>query len=55
MIVNLLLKTDAGRGKRANFIFVVKNALIVSGWVVLACSRKSYLGPAEISVFMFLV
>ena len=30
-----------------HFIFVVWSALAVSGWVVVAWSRKSYLGPAE--------
>ena len=44
-----------GEAKGLILFLVVKNALIVSGWVVLACSRKSYLWPAEISSFMFLV
>ena len=34
--------------------FVVCSAIIVSGWVVVACSKGSYLGPAEISSFVFL-
>ena len=55
-IVNLLLKTNMGRDRRPNFvIFVVWSALIVSRWVVVAWSRKSCLGPAEISSFVFLV
>ena len=55
-IVNLLLKTNMGRDRRPNFvIFVVWSALIVGRWVVVAWSRKSCLGPAEISSFVFLV
>ena len=55
-IVNLLLKTNMGRDRRPNFvIFVVWSALIVGRWVVVARSRKSCLGPAEISSFVFLV
>ena len=53
-IVNLLLKKQWGR--RPNFlIFVVWSALIVDVWVLVALSRKSYLGPAEISSFVYLV
>ena len=55
-IVNLLLKTNEGRDRRTNFVtFVVWSALIVGEWVVVARSRKSCLGPAEISSFVFLV
>ena len=55
-IVNLLLKTNMGRDRRPNFvIFVVWSALIVGRWVVVAWSRKSCLGPAEISSFVFLI
>ena len=55
-IVNLLLKTNGGRGRRPNFvIFVVWSALIVGGWVVVARSRKSCLRPPEITSFVFLV
>ena len=55
-IVNLLLKTNMGRDRRPNFvIFVVWSARIVGRWVVVAWSRKSCLGPAEISSFVFLV
>ena len=45
-----------GRDRRPNFvIFVVRSVLIVGGWVVVAWSRKSCLGPTEISSFVFLV
>ena len=39
------------------FFFVVWSALIGSGWVGggVACGRRSYLGPAEISSFVVLV
>ena len=51
-IVIILLKTKWGRERRLNFvIFVVWSALIVRGWVVVGWSRKSCLGPAEISFF----
>ena len=40
---------------RLNFIFVVWSAVIVSGWFVVACGRKLYLGTAEISFFVSLV
>ena len=38
-----------GRGRKhcfVNFLFF-SGALIVSGWGVVACGRKPYLGPAE--------
>ena len=36
--------------------FVTWSALIVSGWVVVACGRRSYLRPKyKISSFVFLV
>ena len=54
--VNLLFKTNGGRDRRSNFfILVVWSALIVGKWVVVVWSRKSCLGPAEISSFVFLV
>ena len=40
---------DRERDRRPNFVlYVVCSALIVGGWVVLAWSRTSYLGPAKI-------
>ena len=55
-IANLLIKANGGRDRRPNFvIFVIWTALIVGGWVVVAWSRKSCLGPAEISSFVFLI
>ena len=55
-IVNYLIKTNGERDWRPNFvIFVVWSALIISEWVVVNWSRKSWLGPAEISSFVFLV
>ena len=54
-IVKLLLKKRWGKKQKASFlIFVVWSALIADGWVV-ACDRKPYLGPAEISCFVYLV
>ena len=44
-----------GRDRKPNFVkFVIWSALIASGWVV-AWSRKSYLGPDEITSFVCLV
>ena len=44
------------RERKPNFVtFVIRGALIVSGWMVVAWSRKSSLGLAEISSFVFLV
>ena len=55
-IGNLLIKANGGRDRRPNFvIFVIWTALIVGGWVVVAWSRKSCLGLAEISSFVFLI
>ena len=55
-IGNLLIKANGVRDRRPNFvIFVIWTALIVGGWVVVAWSRKSCLGPAEISSFVFLI
>ena len=49
-LLNLLLKKQLGRDRRPNIVaFVVWSPLFVSGWVVVAWARKSYLGPAEIS------
>ena len=53
--MKFLLKTFDRRDRKPNFvIFVVWNALIVSEWVVLAWSRKSYLKPAEIASYLLL-
>ena len=55
-IVNLLLKNNGGRNRKRIFVFfIVLYALIVSGWVMVAWSRKYCLKPAEISSFVFLV
>ena len=55
-IVKLLLKTNGERDRNPNcVIFVVGNALIVGGWMEVAWSRKSCLGPAEITFLVFLV
>ena len=44
------------RDRRPNFvIFVVWSALIAGEWVVVAWSRKSSLGPAEIASIVCLV
>ena len=54
--VNVLLKTNGGRDRRPNFvIFINRSALIVGGCLVVAWSRKSYLGSVEIISFVFLV
>ena len=38
-----------GRDRKSNFVLSeVCSALIVGGWMVLMCFRKSYLGPPEI-------
>ena len=55
-IGNFLYNTMQRRGRRPNFInFLVWGALIVGGWVVVAWSKKCYLGPDEIVSFVFLV
>ena len=55
-MANFLLKTNGLRERKPNFvIFVIRGALIVSRWMVVAWSRKSSLGLAEISSFVFLV
>ena len=55
-IVNLLLQANGGRIRRLNFVIVVVwGTLIVGEWVLMARSRKSCLGPAEIASFVFLV
>ena len=47
-IENLLLKSNGVRERRPNFaIFLVWDALIVRGWVLVTYGRKYYLGPAE--------
>ena len=49
----LSLKNQWGRDRSSNFIiYVVCSALIASGWVVVAWSKKSCLGPAEIASFV---
>ena len=54
-IVNYLLKTNGGRDKRPDLFlfffcfFVIWSALSVAGSMVVAWSRKSYLGPGEIT------
>ena len=61
--MNLLLKTNRGEGwgegggdtEGLILLLVVWIALIVCGWMVVACGRKSYLGAAKISSFVFLV
>ena len=60
--MNLLLKTNRGEGERGGgdtegliLLLVVWIALIVCGWMVVACGRKSFLGAAKISSFVFLV
>ena len=55
-IVNLLLKNNVGKYRRPHFVvFVVWSALVVCQWVLVDWSRKSYLGPVEISSFVYLV
>ena len=59
-IVNLLLNINRGKSKKPNFIIlVVWYTLIVGGLVLVgvlvAWSRKSPLGPAEIASFVSLV
>ena len=45
-----------GEDRRPHFvIFVVWKALIVLGCLLVAWGRKPYLGPAEISCFVYLV
>ena len=48
-IVNLLLKTNGGEteGLIIFYFFVVWNALIVGGWVVVVWSRKSFQGQLK--------
>ena len=42
-IVNFLLKNNGGRDRRPNFvIFVVRSALKVAGWVVLAWAESLF-------------
>ena len=39
-IVNLLWKSNGGRGRRGNFVFsVIESVLFVSGWVAMAWSK----------------
>ena len=58
-IANLLLNIDRSRNKKPNFIFVVWYTLIFDRFVLVgvlvAWSRKSCLGPAEIAFFVSLV
>ena len=44
------------RDRKPNFVIVIIwSALIAGGWVVVACSRKSCLGPAEFVFFVYLI
>ena len=55
-IVKLLLKKNGGETEGLIFfIFVVQKALIVNRWVVVTWGRTSYLGPTEVSSFVYLV
>ena len=54
-IVNLLLNTNGGETEGLILLFVVWSTLIVGWWVLVAWSRRSCLGPAEITPFVFLV
>ena len=52
----LSVKNQWGRDRAPNFvIFLVWGALIVTRWVVVAWSRNSCLGPAEIASLVFFV
>ena len=52
-IKNLLLKANGGETE--SLIFLFWSALVVGGWMVVAWSRNSCLGPAEIASFVFLI
>ena len=53
--MKFLLKTIDRRDLSSYFvIFGVTSALTVAEWVVLVWSRKSYLGPAEVTSYVFL-
>ena len=56
-IVSLLLKNNGGgRDRRPQFlILLLWNTLIIGELVIVAWDTKSYLGPAEISFFVYLV
>ena len=55
-IKKILLDTNGGRDRKPNFvIFLYWSAFIVVGCMVVAWSRDSCLGPAEIASLMFLV
>ena len=55
-MVNHLIKTNARRDRRFNFvIFVVWTAIIVDRWLVVAWGENSCFSPAEISSLVFLV
>ena len=49
----LLFNSDEGEAESIVFfnILFFGGALIVGGWGVVGCSRKSYLGPAETASF----
>ena len=50
-----VLKTDREKGRRPYFIiFAFWSALIVTGWWLMRWSRKSYLRPNEIFLFLVL-
>ena len=56
MFMNFLLKTiDRGDRGPNVVIFVVLSAITVGWWVALVWSRKSYLGLAESTSYVFLV
>ena len=54
-IVNILLKNNGGETQSTSFYFRGLECVVVSMYVVAAWSRKSYLGPAEISSVAYLV
>ena len=56
MFMNFLLKTIDREDRGPNVvIFVVLSAITVGWWVALVWSRKSYLGLAESTSYVFLV
>ena len=55
-VSKLSVKNQWGRERESNYvIFLVWSALIVGGGMVVAWSRNSCLGPAEIASFVLLV
>ena len=51
-IVKILLKTNGGRGRRPTFLGC--SALCVGRLLVVACGRRSCIGPGESASFVFL-